>query len=202
MKWLRREGFDLHAVTYWVLDTETTGFDVRKDRILSVGGVRVEGGTVLARTAREWFVRGEEGLGESPTIHGITREQLEAGVSEAAVWSALEAEADAVWVAHYAAFDRDMLEALRRRAGGPERAVRWLDTMDLETALHPSKARNAEALKLDTLLAGYGIEAVQRHSALGDAYSTALLLQRQLAALRARGVRLSDALHRPRRGLL
>ena len=118
------------------------------------------------------------------------------------MWSALAAEADAVWVAHYASFDRDMLEALRRRAGGPARAVRWLDTMDLETALHPGKARNAEALKLDRLLAGCGIEAVQRHSALGDAFSTALLLQRQLAALRARGVHLSDALHRPRRGLL
>lgn len=195
--------YNLQEQDYVVLDTETTGFHTSNDRILSIGVVRVQASNIVLNSAREWFIRFEEELGHSPTIHGITKDKLEAGLTEPeAVDAFLDYIGNSVLVAHYATFDRAMLEALARRTGRNLQKNLWLDTMDIEVALEPAKHGSAEALKLDALLQQYDIEAVARHTALGDAFSTARLLQNQLARLRNSGIQSSDAIRPPRVGLL
>ena len=57
-----------------VLDTETTGFDPRRDRIITIGAVAVANGEILFE---DWF----EALIQiayntsSVTVHGITRDE-------------------------------------------------------------------------------------------------------------------------------
>ncbi len=205
MGWLRRPAkvdFPLHESTYVVLDTETTGFHKTNDRIVSIGLVRVHQGRIVLKTAVEWYVRLSAELGNSPEIHGITRENFEGALSEEQSLKRFNLlTKDAIMVAHYAQFDRDMLQELAKRAGGNVENDQWLDTMDLQVGLEPELYRNAELLKLDTLLSHFQIEAVSRHTALGDAYSTALLLQRQLALFKQRGITQFSAVPKPRLGL-
>lgn len=192
--------FELATQTYLVVDTETTGFDTFNDRILSIGLLRMHEGRILLHGSAEILVDNNIELGNSPAIHGLTLDQLEGGVPEK---SALEAFLTTltphdVLVAHYARFDREMLFHALERHGLPLPQNPWLDTMDVQTALEPQREGNAELLKLDTLLLYYNIEATRRHTALGDAYATARVLQQQLAGCAKAGITHSQQL-RPRR---
>lgn len=195
--------FNLHTQDYVVLDTETTGFHQKNDRIISIGLVRMRGAVILMKEAVEWYVKSDFDLGKSPEIHGITQENLVHAVGEAeSVTQFQNFVSDAVLVAHYARFDRNMLAEMAKRAGLPPAQNRWLDTMDVQVAVEPTMSEQAELLKLDSLLQRYDIEALARHTALGDAYSTALLFQRQLALLSHQGIQSFHALPKPRKGLL
>jgi DNA polymerase-3 subunit epsilon len=188
---------------FTVLDCETTGFDFKKDRILSIGLVKMRGGNIQIKSSIEIFIKQQKGLEESAFIHGITKEQLANGLYEKeALEKYLKFIEDDIIVAHYALFDRNMLEEGLHRQGLEKPTNPWLDTMDLEIANYPDHAGNAEKLKLDTLLAKKRITAVRRHTSLGDAYSTALLLQKQLKDCAENGIYESNQLHGRRNTLL
>ena len=197
------KAYDLHRANYTVLDTETTGFEPGKDRILSIGLVKMQNGKILLKSALELFIQYEGNLGHSPTIHGITMNALEGGMpAEEALRHTLDFIGTDTVVAHYASFDRRMLEELARMYTVPWPELRWLDTMDVEVGLNPSAHRQAHLLKLDQLLADYQIPALDRHTALGDAYATARVLQKQLALCKTQGIQYSSSLQPPRTGLL
>ncbi len=199
-----RANFELAHQTYLVLDTETTGFDPHHDRILSIGLLRMQEGRILLHGSTEILIDHPGELGNSPTIHGLTLDQLENGVSERAALKAFLATITPqdILVAHYATFDRDMIFQALERHHLPLPKNTWLDTMDVQTALEPQREGNAELLKLDTLLLHYDIEATRRHSALGDAYATARVLQQQLSQCAQAGIQHSGQLRKPRTGLL
>lgn len=188
---------------FTVLDTETTGFDHHKDRILSIGLVRMRQGKILLKESVEIFINQGIALDKSAFIHGITQEQLASGLQEKdALKQFLQFIGDDILVAHYATFDQRMIHAALERQGLAEPSNLWLDTMDIEQAIHPETQGKAESLKLDTLLRKKGINAVKRHSALGDAYSTALLLQKQLSECAANNLFECAQIHRRRTNLL
>lgn len=193
----------LHEADYTVLDTETTGFAVGKDHILSIGLVRMSQGRILLKDSLEIIINGAENLGSSPAIHGITQEQLENGVNEKTAIDLFEqAVKGTTLVAHYARFDREMLAALFAKNNRTLPANAWLDTMDIQVALEPQREGRAELLKLDELLHHYKIDALRRHTALGDAYSTARVLQHQLAELKNANILWSNQLAKKGIGLL
>lgn len=197
------EVIHLHEADYTVLDTETTGFAVGKDHILSIGLVRMSKGRILLKDSLEILINSTKNLGSSPAIHGLTREQLEGGVDEAEAIDLFEkAVKDTTLVAHFASFDRDMLAALFTRNNRTLPANSWLDTMDIQVALEPEREGRADLLKLDMLLHHYKIDALRRHTAMGDAYSTARVLQHQLAELNKLNIVSSAQLAKKRIGLL
>ncbi|MEY2962810.1 MAG: hypothetical protein RL754_71 [Bacteroidota bacterium] len=204
--WWRKRRFvpelNLAETSIVAIDTETTGFDTTNDRIVSIGVVRIQHGRILLNSAEERYIRLDGTLGSSPTIHGITRDNLDQALteSEAMLWLLDYIGSDTL-LAHYAKFDRNMLEALARRTSINIPQSIWLDTMDVEVALHPQKHGVADLLKLDTLLQEYDIEAVRRHTALGDAFSTALLFQKQLARCQRVGIHKASQVKAPRTGL-
>lgn len=207
MSWLSRlkknANFRFDHGDFTVLDCETTGFDFKKDRILSIGLVKMRGGNIQIKSSIEIFIKQQKDLEESALIHGITKEQLANGLNEKeALEKYLKFIEDDIVVAHYAFFDRNMLEEALRRQGLENPANHWLDTMDIEVANYPDHQGNAEKLKLDTLLEKKKITAVRRHTALGDAYSTALLLQKQLKECAENGIFESNQLHGRRNTLL
>lgn len=207
MSWLRAlkkpANFRFDQQDFTVLDTETTGFNTQKDRILSVGLLRIRGGKIVLKDSVELLVRQERALKESAAIHGITKEQIKSGLNEKLamerVWEFVGSD---ILVAHFASFDREMLEEAFKRQGLPRLENHWLDTMDIEVALYPECDGHAKKLTLDALLQKKSIVAVKRHTALGDAYSTALLLQQQLRECKVRGIYESNQLHGRRNTLL
>jgi len=73
---MRNEG-----VRFVVLDTETTGLDPRRDRIITIGAVAVVDGEILLDDSFEVLLRMAYN-NSSVTVHGITRDEAAAGMEE------------------------------------------------------------------------------------------------------------------------
>lgn len=179
-----------------VLDTELTGLDERKDDIVSIGAVRMWGGRIeLGGTFHE-LVNPKAALeARSVVIHGITPSQVEARPPIDEVLADFMAYAgDAVLVGHCLPVDLAFLNREARRVTGAPFQNRTVDTLSLSAWLrqrhadHPALAGPVQGLSLFGLARAFEIPVVDGHTALGDAYLTAQLLQRLLPLAAQAGV--------------
>lgn len=197
----------LNEVRFVVFDTETTGLDLTKNRLLSIAGVGMSGLEVKLDDAFEVMVaQTDVGGAEAAVVHGLVCGDLSEGLPEdEAAARFLAYVGDAVLVAHHAAFDLRMLQ----KAIAPHRGAKvWsasIDTAQLAKRVedgpmtsndaHGRDSRNA--YQLDSLVERYRIDVAERHTAAGDALATALLFQRLLRKAERRGIRtLGDLLAR------
>jgi DNA polymerase-3 subunit epsilon len=188
-------GRRLADLTFVVLDTETTGLRPESgDRVISVAGVRVRGGQVKRGEVFDALVRpGRPIPPASVRFHGITDAMVEGAPSMDRVLPAfLRFVGDALLVGHEVSFDLRFLEPEARRLGLPALTARpILDTRLLSRSLHGPGAEHS----LEAIASRLGVTVLGRHSALGDALTTAEILVRLLVLLDRRGVRtLGDAL--------
>ena len=67
------------------VDVETTGLSPRDDRLLSIGWVPIDGGTITLAGAGHVVLQQRDGtsVGESATIHGLTDDAVRAGMPAA-----------------------------------------------------------------------------------------------------------------------
>jgi DNA polymerase-3 subunit epsilon len=192
----------LEQLTFVVFDTETTGLRPESgDRVISLAGVRVRGLQIRAGEAFDALVRPGRAIpAESVEFHGITDAMVADAADMDAVLSAfLQFAGDAVLVGHEVSFDLRFLEPEARRLGLPSLKGRpILDTRLLSGSLHGP----GEAHTLEAIAARLGVPVTARHSALGDAITTAEVLVRLLALLQKRGVHtlgeILDAVRRAR----
>lgn len=174
-----------------VFDTETTGLDLRKDRLLSIGAVTVENGSILLGQSLEILVRQDRpGHNEAAHVHGLLSSELKRGEEEqAALARFLRFIGPAVLVGHHAAFDVGMIEqAVRRRVPSFRLYNRCIDTAHLaircDQPVLSGEPVAYEKYSLDALALRFRIRSSDRHTAWGDALITAQLL---LKLLRLRG---------------
>ena len=169
MKWFQRT--PIRTARWVVLDCETSGLDIARDRLLSVGAVAVRSGRVELADCFDARVRQEApSAAENIMIHGIGGDaQLQGRVLKEVMHELGNFMRDGVPVAFHAPFDAGIL----RRHGLALRA-RWLDLAALAPALFPGRGRNDSTL--DHWLGAFGIAPQARHEALGDAFATAQLL--------------------------
>jgi DNA polymerase-3 subunit epsilon len=170
VSWFRRT--PLATVRWVVLDCETSGLDIARDRLLSVGAVAVREGRIALADAFEARVRQQApSAPENIVIHGIGGDQqvLEGRALDAVMEELADFLGNDPPVAFHAAFDAGIL----RRHGLSVRTP-WLDLAGLAPALFPALAGNDGSL--DHWLAAFAIPAQGRHEALGDAFATAQLL--------------------------
>jgi DNA polymerase-3 subunit epsilon len=193
LPWLRRDRRDASAVRWVVVDCETTGLDPARDRLLSVGAIAVRAGRIVLDEHFVAGVRQEAPANEaSVLVHGIGDEQRRAGREPAAALGDLARFLEGgVAVGFHAAFDAAVLRREMSRVGlkGPPR---WLDLAQLAPALFPGRPHKA----LDEWLGEFGIRAVGRHDALGDALATAELHLVLLAEAERQGARSVEQVHR------
>ena len=69
------------SVRFVVLDTETTGLDPRRDRIITIGAIAVREGDILLDDTFEVMCRLDYNR-SSVTVHGITRDETRDAVDE------------------------------------------------------------------------------------------------------------------------
>ncbi len=169
-----------------VLDTETTGFDFKKDRILSIGALRVRNSTILAKDAMEVFVKQDRFDAKTVAIHGILKEEKTLQMEEIeALKLLLPLLENAILVAHHTAFDVGMLNHALKRNGLPKLKNLTLDTAILYNRSLPKSQRKIEGhYSLDTLAETFNIPKTDRHTALGDAYITAIAFMHILSKLK------------------
>lgn len=179
----------LDDLTFVVFDTETTGLRPESgDRVISLAGVRVHGGQVKRAEIFDALIQpGRTIPSESVTFHGITDAMVVAAPAIDLVLPAfLQFAREAVLVGHEASFDLRFLEPEARRLGLPSLTATRpvLDTRLLSRSLHgPGESHTLEAVALRL-----GVPVTGRHSALGDALTTAETLVRLLALIQKRGL--------------
>lgn len=178
----------LSALNYVVFDTETTGLDTARDEIVQIGAVRVLNDRIVAGEIYDTLVDpGRPIPAVSARIHGITDERVAGAPDVAAALDGLHRFArGSVLVAHNAPFD---LSFLKRGAAPSGIAFDHpvLDTVLLSAVVFGS----SDPLTLDAIADRLGIrvDATARHTAIGDAQTTAAVLLRLLPILEAKGIR-------------
>ena len=181
---------------YVVVDLETTGLDHAKDRVVSVGAFRVvEGKIRLGEVFSELANPGRGIPVESIKVHGITPDNIRHARPAWEVFrDFLGFLGHDILVAHHARFDLFFLNRVMRAQYGMHLQNLVVDTVLMCRAIHIEpdpygQKKGAKRCSLDVLAARYGLEVPERHTALGDALATALILQRLLPDMAAGGWR-------------
>jgi DNA polymerase-3 subunit epsilon len=182
----------LEALPVLVLDLETTGLDVERDRVVSIGAVCAAGTTVFRADTLDVLVDpGRPIPARSTAIHGITDVMVAGAPRFAEAWPALAAMIrDRVVVGHNIAFDLAVLRAEAARADLAWDEPPALDLVRLAAALEPREGD----LSLDGTAERWGVSVIGRHTALGDALVAAEMWARAVPRLGEQGViTLADA---------
>lgn len=166
----------LAAARFVVVDVETSGLDVRRDRLLAIGAVTVEAGRLRPGEGYDVTVHNPvPSARDNILVHGISPDAQTTGIAaDAALMGFLELARHDVLVAYHAGFDRAVLERALREQLGVRLPNLWLDVAHLAPAL-VQEARPGNRY-LDDWFAFFGLRAHVRHSAAYDAYATAELL--------------------------
>ena len=160
---------------YVTVDVETTGLDMHRDRLLSIGAVSVDRGRIDLGGCFEIVLRQDESsTTDNILVHRIGGQRQLGGVDRsAALLQFLEYVGHAPLVAYRAEFDRTVLDRTLREVLGTQTMSRWIDLAELLPALYPGN----ENKTMDDWLRAMNITMIERHDALADALATAQMLQ-------------------------
>lgn len=172
------EPFDVGR--YVVVDVESTGLDLNRDRLIAIGAVVVEGGKIVLRESFEIVLRQDKvSTKDNILIHGIGGEAQREGVAPVeGLLDFLEFLGKMPLVAFHVTFDQTMIRRALDDYLGLDFKHPWLDLAYVMPGLLPEYARRYRAL--DDWSGYFRISNYARHSALADALATAQLM---LAAL-------------------
>lgn len=180
------DAYELVGTNRWVvIDTETTGLNIRHDRIISIAGVAVhlepdlsDGHIPLADTF-EAVIHQEHPKAKKDNIliHHIGVDAQGNGHAEPDVlgWF-VSWVADSPIFAYHAPFDKAMLANALKHAGMPEMNNPWVDVQPIANWV----TRDSHPLGLDECVERFGLESIARHSAASDTFVTAELLLKLL----------------------
>ncbi len=158
-----------------VLDLETTGLNLNKDRVLSIGAVVIEDGAIdFSQQFERTLQCTELKLSPSVLIHGLGPNAIAAGSDPAeALLELLEFIGDSPVLAFHAPFDQHMLgRALKEHLGHKLQQV-FMDVADIAPLLCPQA--NIREAGLDEWIDWFKLEVFERHNASADALATAEL---------------------------
>lgn len=178
---------DIDTVRFVVLDTETTGFDYTTDRILCIGAIVLQNNTIPINGSFEVFIQQEHYDQSTAKIHGILKEfVIDRPTELEALQQFLEFLGDSIIIAHHTIFDITMINRALERNGLPELKNRTLDTAVLykKTLLVSNLLERKENYSLDELADKFDISKKDRHTAMGDAYITAIAFLKILNKLK------------------
>jgi CBS domain-containing protein len=192
-------GVPLASVAAVVLDTETTGLDTRRDRVIEIAAVRLPGAATPDADTFASLVRPDVPIPEASTrIHRIA----DADVAGAPAFpDAMARFADwtgpALVLGYSVGFDLAVLEAEHARAG-----LAWTPPHSLDIAhLVRLAAPELPEQSLDLAAGWLGIAVADRHRALADARLAARVFEALLPRLRERGIATVAQAERACRGL-
>jgi DNA polymerase-3 subunit epsilon len=173
------------------IDSESTGFDPRKDRLVSLAGIGLRNGEIELWDAFSVIVPVAYNT-SAVTVHGITREEAAEGLEEPVALDRFAAWlGDGVIVGHHIQHDLILLNTALRRHFQIELKNVVIDTMEAYLAVVEAGGFAAfpesRSFSLDAMCERFKIVPHDRHTAHGDAFLTAQLLLRILKEAGKRG---------------
>lgn len=175
-----------------VVDVESSGLDVHRDRLLAIAAlaVHVEGGRarIALGDSFEVVLRQPQDAArpdkDNILLHGIGVGAQREGVEPREALLAFERYLqESPLIAFHAAFDQAMIERACRATLRRRLPHAWVDLMPVARVLAPEVG----ARTLDEWMAHFGIRCLQRHQAAADTLATAELLLSLWPRLRAQG---------------
>jgi len=198
MRWLRavHRGWMLHhladprfAFMYdappdeeWItLDCETTGLDVRKDKIISIGAVRIVGKRLLTSQRLELLVRPERAIpADSVRVHRLRESDVAYGLApEQAMRQLMDFIGSRPLVGYFLEFDVAMLNREIWPMLGvrlPQRKIE-ISAMyyDFKNRQLPTHQRGGDIdLRFATIMKDLGLPLRDAHDAINDAVMAGL----------------------------
>lgn len=169
------------SIRYVVVDVESSGLDMKRDRLISIGAVALVDGCLDFNDAFQVVLRQDQvSAHENILIHGIGGSAQSEGVEPVdALLAFLDYAGKAPLVAYHAFFDQAMIDKAMAEYLGIKPGLTWIDLAWVLPDFF-SYRRDAR-VALDDWLQFFGIENILRHNAVSDAYATAKLLQVAIA---------------------
>lgn len=157
------------------VDVETSGLDLRQDRLLAIGAIALDGASLDLKAALHIILRQEKISNvENILLHGIGGQAQQTGMDPVqALLDFLDFIGQAPLVGFHAGFDAQMITRAAQQYLGVKPKWLWLDLAIILPALFPQFKYST----LDAWLTHFGITNIERHHALSDAYVTAQLCQ-------------------------
>lgn len=171
-----------------VVDLETTGLDIHRDEILSIGAVAIENGALHLGDQFECTIyRPHLRANEATVLHEISPQQMRGGEQAAVALHDFLIWADTcVMVAFHAGFEQRMLARSARDELGLRLEHRYLDVAEMAPMLFPEAQ---DCRSLDDWQRHFGLVNSERHNAAADAQVTAEILLILLHRLTREGTR-------------
>ena len=166
----------LRAQRWVVLDLETSGLNVNRDQVLSIGAVAIHDGAIDFRQQFErTLYRPGQKTTPSVLIHGLGPSALAAGSDPAeALLDLMSFIGDSPVLAFHAPFDQGMLARALKTSLGHRLQHPFIDVAELAPLLNPEVVLREAGL--DDWTAHFGLEVQERHHAAADAQVTAELV--------------------------
>lgn len=165
-----------------VLDVETSGLDIHRDRLLAIAAIamRVDWVTKtlkvdLGDSFEVVLYQDEVSSKDNILLHGIGVQQQREGMDPAlALHAFTDFVGDSPLLAFHAAFDQAMIDRFARKHLGHRLSNRWVDIDHLCAVIH----EGVPARALDDWMAYFGIICAVRHQAAADTMAECELMQR------------------------
>lgn len=178
----------IRDLNFVVFDTETTGFAIgSKDRLIEIGAVKVKGLEVTDETFHS-YVNPERTIPPEITeLTGVHNHHVENAPKSLEViesfFQFIEDCESTGWVGHYLSFDIMVLKKELQRNKVTFEQPLYIDTLDILGFLAPSW----DIRDLEDYARSFSTKIFERHSAIGDALTTAHLYVELLRYLEDRG---------------
>ena len=153
-----------------VLDTETTGLDYTKERMVEFAAVRLENGKI--KDEFQTLINPQQHIRKSSiAIHGITQDMVaDAPAEDEAMPKILEFIGDYPIVAHNAIFDYTFLNEASLRTTGKELTNTRIDSQQMFKEVYP----DLESHGLEALTKKFNVDLTNHHRAMADTMGLAL----------------------------
>lgn len=180
----------LRQLHFVILDTETSGLNYKKDKLLSIAALSVQDFQVdIGSQFQAFFYHENYQPNDSVKIHGILRKHLKKGQTEQEVlMNFLSFLRNSIVVGHHIAFDVAIINQALKKHFGIKLKNKTLDTAWLAKRIINPLEKGFNPQPLDKLCEQYHIPLGKRHTAAGDAFITTWLFLKLLSRLEQRGI--------------
>ena len=152
-----------------VVDLETSGLNLNRDQVLSIGAVVIEDGAIdLGQCFERTLLRPGQSVNPSVLIHGLGPSALAAGADPAqALLEFMEFVGDSPLLAFHAPFDQHMLARALKDSLGYRLQHPFFDVADMAPLLCPHATLREAGL--DDWIGYFKLHVEERHNASADA---------------------------------
>lgn len=163
---------------YVVIDTETTGLDIKEDEILSIGAVKIKDNKILTSQTFEVFLKNSKEISSSSIkIHRIRPFDLkDAKTTEEGIVEFLNFVGSRPLVGYYLEFDVSMINRYTKEMLGITLPNRMIEVSEIyfDKSISLIPQGNID-LRFDTILKDCNIPNMGVHNAVNDAIMTAMI---------------------------